>query len=181
MVSLVNERRMSALWISLATVAGSAACANDDGSADDPTPTDRTEQSPLSPPAVEPPNEDPTIAALERERQLSPCDQPLDAHGIAFVDLFFAVSDYCPTRRADPNLAATTTLVMLRDDAGRNCVHGHITDGWGKLIVGFDGSNRNGAVRRHRRRAIHPRYTARGRSHARNRLRRRRGLLSGAL
>jgi hypothetical protein len=45
-----------------------------------------------------------------------------------------------------PNLASTTQLQMIRDDAGRTCLHGRINDGWARLIVAFDGSNRNGSM-----------------------------------
>lgn len=146
MASVVNERRMGVVWMLLAAAAGSAACASDDSSADSAPPGDTTRQDQATPPEVEPPVVNSRLSPSEREQQLSPCDQPLDAHGVAFVDLFFPVSDYCPTRRMGPNPAATTQLQASRDEAGRRCLSGRITDGYAMLIVGFDGSNRNGSV-----------------------------------
>jgi hypothetical protein len=137
---------MSAVWMLLAATAGSAACASDDGSVDSATPGGTPQPIPPTPSEMEPPVADATLAAREREQQLSACDQPLDAHGVAFVDLFFPLSDYCPARRMGPNPAATTQLQARRDDAGRRCLSGRITDGYATLIVGFDGSNRNGSM-----------------------------------
>jgi hypothetical protein len=147
MTSLVDERAILSVWMLLAALAGSSACSNDASSVDDATPSaPKTEPNPLTSPVVEPAVVDPSMAAREREMPLSACDQPLDAHGIAFVDLFFPVSDYCPRRRMGPTPAATTQLQMSRDDAGGTCMQGRITDGWAQLIVGFDGSNRNGSM-----------------------------------
>jgi hypothetical protein len=127
------------MWILLGAVASNAACASGDSSADDATPAN-PQPNPIPPPEMA------DFTNPAHEMPLSSCDQPLDAHGIAFVDLFFAVSDYCPARRMGPNLAASTQLKMIRDDAGRNCLSGRITNGWAQLILGFDGSNRNGSM-----------------------------------
>jgi len=127
MASMVDERVLRSLGTWAIVAAGSAACSSTDGST-----TDRV--SALNQPAT---LNDPVMA-------LSSCDQPLDTPGIAFVDIFFPVSDYCPARRMGPNTASQTQLQMLRDNAGRTCLHGRLTDGWAQLIVGFDGSNKNG-------------------------------------
>jgi hypothetical protein len=135
MANLVDEGRIGAVWMLLA-IAGGAACASDDSGEGAP-PAGTTEVDPVTPPPA-----NPRVPVVP----LSSCDQPLDAYGVAFVGVFFAVSDYCPARTMGPNLASTTQLQMIRDDAGRTCLHGRINDGWARLILGFDGSNRNGSM-----------------------------------
>ena len=141
----------------LLAVAGSTACSSDDrvDRVDDRA-SPATVSAPSQPaqPAASPPStslETPmsqsgTAPLNDPVMALSSCDQPLDTPGIAFVDVMFPVSDFCPARRMGPNSASNTQLQMTRDAPGRACLRGRLTDGWATLIVGFDGSNKNGLL-----------------------------------
>lgn len=73
----------------------------------------------------------------------SPCDRAVSGRDVPFVDVFFALSDACPSRRQAPGVS-TTSVRLSRDDSGRVCLSGRVSDGWAELVVGLDGGNQRG-------------------------------------
>jgi hypothetical protein len=126
----IDSQILSA-WAFVAVICN-AACSGGHGSPE--------QASPFAP---EPPAM--PAATVDASSAMSPCDQPSSGRDVPFVNVFFPLSDACPSRRQAPG-TSTTSVRLMRDDAGRVCMKGRVTDGWAELVVGLDGNNTTGGM-----------------------------------